>query len=66
MESLKKHNKKNADKSNLAEQIVHQVGGGNSHLNPLFVAEMMGFPTDWTILPFQNGGKNQSKDMGMQ
>lgn len=26
-----------------------------SQLNPLFVAEMMGFPPDWTILPFQNG-----------
>jgi hypothetical protein len=26
-----------------------------SQLNPLFVAEMMGFPTDWTVLPFQNG-----------
>jgi DNA (cytosine-5)-methyltransferase 1 len=21
-----------------------------------FVAEMMGFPADWTVLPFQNGG----------
>jgi hypothetical protein len=29
--------------------------GTDSQLNPLFVAEMMGFPTDWTILPFQNG-----------
>jgi hypothetical protein len=26
-----------------------------SQLNPLFVAEMMGFPPDWTILPFQSG-----------
>ena len=32
---------------------------------PLFVAEMMGFPLMWTVLPFlsQNGGRNQSKDM---
>jgi hypothetical protein len=29
--------------------------GKTSQLNPLFVAEMMGFPPDWTILPFQNG-----------
>ena len=37
--------------------------GSNSQLNPQFVAEMMGFPPDWTILPFQNGEENQSKDM---
>jgi len=35
--------------------------GSNSQLNPLFVAEMMGFPHDWTVLPFQNGETNQSK-----
>lgn len=29
--------------------------GGTSQLNPLFVAEMMGFPPDWTVLPFQSG-----------
>jgi hypothetical protein len=32
-----------------------------SQLNPRFVAEMMGFPTDWTELPFLNGETNQSK-----
>jgi hypothetical protein len=26
-----------------------------SRLNPQFVAEMMGFPTNWTELPFQSG-----------
>jgi len=36
-----------------------------SHLNPQFVAEMMGFPTNWTELPFLIGEKNQSKDMEM-
>jgi hypothetical protein len=34
--------------------------GAASQLNPLFVAEMMGFPEGWTVLPFQNGGQNQS------
>lgn len=29
--------------------------GGHSQLNPLFVAEMMGFPPDWTLAPFLNG-----------
>lgn len=37
--------------------------GSNSQLNPQFVAEMMGFPPNWTELPFQNGEENQSKDM---
>jgi hypothetical protein len=59
MESLRKHNKKNAENSNLAEQIAHKVGGGTSHLNPRFVAEMMGFPPNWTELPFQSGETNQ-------
>jgi len=29
--------------------------GGTSQLNPRFVAEMMGFPPNWTELPFQSG-----------
>jgi DNA-cytosine methyltransferase len=33
-------------------QIVVQTHGKTSQLNPRFVAEMMGFPTDWTISPF--------------
>jgi len=36
--------------------------GTNSRLNPRFVAEMMGFPHNWTELPFQSGERNQSKD----
>tara|TARA_R100000458_G_scaffold40695_1_gene38301 strand:- start:1261 stop:1728 length:468 start_codon:yes stop_codon:yes gene_type:complete len=32
-----------------------------SQLNPQFVAEMMGFPKDWTTLPFLSGEKNHSK-----
>jgi len=68
MDSLKRHNKVNAENSNLAEQIAHKVGGGNSRLSPLFTEEMMGFPFSrlsplfteemmgfplmWTALPF--------------
>jgi hypothetical protein len=59
MDSLKKHNKPNAENSNLAEQIAHKVGGGTSQLNPPFVLEMMGFPPDWTLLPFLSGETNQ-------
>jgi hypothetical protein len=32
-----------------------------SQLSPQFVMEMMGFPKDWTELPFLNGETNQSK-----
>jgi hypothetical protein len=35
--------------------------GQTSQLNPRFVAEMMGFPPDWTELPFLSGETNQSK-----
>ncbi len=33
--------------------------GKTSQLNPRFVAEMMGFPPDWTELPFLNGETSQ-------
>ena len=59
----------NGNSMNHAHQLPNYIKlqtGMTSQLNPLFVAEMMGFPTDWTVLPFQNGEMNQSKDMGMQ
>jgi hypothetical protein len=31
----------------------------DGQLNPRFVMEMMGFPSDWTLLPFLSGDKNQ-------
>jgi hypothetical protein len=40
--------------------------GVSSQLNPRFVAEMMGFPPNWTELPFQSGEQNQSKDTATQ
>ncbi len=36
--------------------------GKSFQLNPLFVAEMMGFPPDWTVSPFLNEEKNPLKD----
>jgi len=42
-------------------QIVKQTHGKSSQLSPLFVEEMMGFPKNWTALPFQSGEENQSK-----
>jgi hypothetical protein len=38
---------------------VEQNNGKVSQLNPLFVAEMMGFPTNWTLLPFLDGEKSR-------
>jgi hypothetical protein len=40
--------------------------GKSSQLNPRFVAEMMGFPVNWTELPFQNGVTNQSRPTATQ
>lgn len=45
-------------------ELNHRVAkafGATSQLNPLFVAEMMGFPREWLTLPFlgRNGGRNQ-------
>ena len=39
--------------------------GKDSQLNHLFVEEMMGFPKNWTELPFQDGETNQLKHMVM-
>ena len=36
-----------------------QTGGKTSQLNPLFVTEMMGFPLDYLVSPFQDGDKNR-------
>jgi hypothetical protein len=41
---------------------VNEALGTRSQLNPRFVAEMMGFPPNWTELPFQSGDRNQSRD----
>jgi hypothetical protein len=45
---------------------INEMLGIRSHLSPQFVMEMMGFPTDWTLLPFLNGETNQSKLEEMQ
>ena len=41
--------------------LTNGIPGTTSQLSPQFVLEMMGFPTDWTLLPFLNGETNQSK-----
>jgi hypothetical protein len=42
--------------------VLQQPTGTTSQLNPRFVAEMMGFPPNWTELPFLSGEQNQLKD----
>ena len=51
-------------KGNLTDQIAEMelTTSKTSQLNPRFVAEMMGFPANWTELPFLNGEQNQLKD----
>ena len=38
--------------------------GKSFQLNPLFVAEMMGFPPDWTVSPFLGEDRHPLKDTG--
>ena len=56
--ALVTHGKRNQDS---LQKRAFQETGKPSQLNPLFVMEMMGFPPNWTVLPFQNGETNQSK-----
>jgi hypothetical protein len=40
-------------------KMTREMTGKTSQLSPQFVMEMMGFPTDWTLLPFLNGETSQ-------
>jgi hypothetical protein len=55
-------------KGNLTDQIaeLELTTSKTSQLSPQFVMEMMGFPTDWTELPFLNGEMNPLKQEEMQ
>jgi len=59
-------NQPNWEGSDLVSMIHKQTNqpGKTSQLNPLFVAEMMGFPPDWLELPFLSSETNQSKPTG--
>jgi hypothetical protein len=47
--------------SHLEAFVEYQTGTTSQQLNPQFVLEMMGFPPNWTELPFLNGETNQSR-----
>jgi hypothetical protein len=49
------------ESQDLLVKMTRVLTGTTSQLNPRFVLEMMGFPPDWTELPFLNGATNPSK-----
>jgi hypothetical protein len=53
-------------RNNIAGVLLRKGVSAHSQLNPLFVEEMMGFPKNWTTLPFLNGETKASKPTGMQ
>jgi len=65
-EDKKKHKEKGVNLHMNLRQGARLMSGKASQLSPLFVEEMMGFPKNWTALPFQSGEKNQSKDTETQ
>jgi hypothetical protein len=46
--------------------VLNGMNGTKLALNPAYVIEMMGFPPNWTELPFLNGERNQSKQEATQ
>lgn len=50
---------KNSRGVSLPETLQREMDGHTFQLNPLFTQEMMGFPADWTVLPFLHGETNQ-------
>jgi len=59
--SEKAHAKAKQQYGNALQDTLRQRAGQGFQLNPRFVAEMMGFPVNWTELPFQNGEQNPLK-----
>jgi len=47
--------------SNTHQKSINRLApvGSGFQLSPHFVAEMMGFPQDWTVSPFQSGDESQ-------
>ena len=55
-ESLEKRGR--GERNCLASWATLNTNGKSSQLNPRFVAEMIGFPPNWTESPFLNGETN--------
>ncbi len=54
MEHLSRDSKNRNHMDQLPNYI--RASGQTGQLNPRYVAEMMGFPVNWTELPYQGGG----------
>ena len=65
-EKVKGNNYKQKNLTRTIANNSEEWAGSNSQLSPQFVLEMMGFPTDWTVLPFLNGETNPSKPLEMR
>ena len=65
-EALEKARQRHKEKGVVLQNTLRQMAGQGFQLNPRFVAEMMGFPENWTELAFLNGEKSQSKPTEMQ
>jgi hypothetical protein len=61
LEHLKGENGNKVKHDSQLPKYIKLGTGSNSQLNPRFVAEMMGFPVNWTELPFQSGEPSQLK-----
>lgn len=55
--------KVDGDRDSELKHLVSRWAGKPSQLNPRYVATMMGYPPNWTELPFLNGAKNPLQDM---
>jgi hypothetical protein len=55
LEHLRGQNGNKMTHENQLPNYIKLMTGSNSQLNPQFVAEMMGFPANWTELPFPSG-----------
>jgi hypothetical protein len=53
---------KNSQMGTALTPLMNQITGKSSQLKPQFVMEMMGFPPDWTLLPFLNGEQKALKE----
>jgi hypothetical protein len=59
MDTVEKREQESSRGVRLPEEIT-RLTGSTSQLNPLFVTEMMGFPSDWLTLPFQGNTEHES------
>lgn len=60
------YDRKRGNLQEVTAQMYENGTSQTSRLNPLYVAEMMGFPVDWTLSPFLHGDGSQSRRTEMR